>query len=147
MTEAPLKLTDRGLYCERGDFYVDPWVPVPRAVITHAHADHACRGSGWYLTSREGQGVLRVRMGAEARIEAVGYGESVDLNGVKVSLHPAGHILGSSQVRVESRGRVMVVSGDYKVEADRTCSAFEAVRCHVFLTESTFGLAGLSVAE
>jgi putative mRNA 3-end processing factor len=135
-----LRPTEQGLYCEAGDFYVDPWRPVPRAVVTHAHADHACWGCGRYLTSREGSGVLRVRMGREAIIDPVEYGEVVDIGGVKISLHPAGHILGSSQVRLEHRGEVWVVSGDYKVEGDRTCTPFEPVRCDTFVTESTFGL-------
>jgi putative mRNA 3-end processing factor len=135
-----LRPTEHGLYCEAGDFHVDPWRPVDRAVVTHAHADHACWGCGRYLTSREGAGVLRVRMGKEAVIDAVEYGHAVEIGGVKISLHPAGHILGSSQVRLEYRGEVWVVSGDYKVEADRTCTAFEPVRCHTFVTESTFGL-------
>lgn len=142
MTEtAPLlQLTDVGLYCEAGGFHVDPWRPVDRAVITHAHADHACWGCRRYLTSSEGRNVLRVRMGREAVIDDIGFGEPVEINGVRVSLHPAGHILGSSQVRVEHRGEVWVVSGDYKVEPDATCSPFEPVRCHAFVTESTFGL-------
>jgi len=135
-----LRPTEHGLYCEAGDFHVDPWRPVPRAVVTHAHADHACWGSGRYLTSAEGLRVLQIRMGPEAIIDAIPYGESVDLGGVKVSLHPAGHILGSSQVRLEHRGEVWVVSGDYKVEPDATCTPFEPVRCHTFVTESTFGL-------
>lgn len=140
MDELILRPTDRGLYCEVGDFFVDPWKPVDRAVITHAHADHACRGCGRYLTSREGQHVLAARMDEGAIIDTAAYGENIEINNVRVSLHPAGHILGSSQVRLESRGRILVVSGDYKVEPDATCSPFEAVRCHVFLTESTFGL-------
>src|SRR5438270_2974382 len=96
-----LQATDAGLYCPPGDFFVDPWRPVDRAVVTHAHADHASRGCGRYLTSRDGAGVLRARIGAEAVIEAAGYGEAVLVNGVRVSLHPAGHIFGSAQVRVE----------------------------------------------
>ncbi len=135
-----LEVTQHGLYCERGDFYIDPWNPVERAVITHAHSDHARWGSKRYLTSTEGVGVLQMRMGKDAAIEGVPYGQGVDLNGVGVSLHPAGHILGSSQVRVESEGEVWVVSGDYKVEQDRTSTAFEPVPCHTFITESTFGL-------
>ena len=132
--------TEHGLYCAAGDFHVDPWRPVPRAVITHAHADHACWGCGRYLTSVEGRHVLRVRMGREAVIDAVEYGEGVGIGGVGVSLHPAGHILGSSQIRVEHRGEIWVVSGDYKTGPDATCRAFEPVRCHTFVTESTFGL-------
>src|SRR3954447_13415868 len=135
-----LQLTADGLYCAAGDFHVDPWKPVDRAVVTHAHADHACWGCRAYLTSREGEHVLRTRMGGEAKIETVAYGESVSFRGVRISLHPAGHILGSSQVRIEYGGRVCVVSGDYKVEPDATCATFEPVRCHEFISESTFGL-------
>ncbi len=135
-----LQPTEHGLYCEAGDFHVDPWRPVPRAVVTHAHADHACWGCERYLTSIEGERVLRVRMGREAVIDSVAYGQTVDVGGVRVSLHPAGHILGSSQVRLEHRGQIWVVSGDYKVEPDATCTPFEPVRCHTFVTESTFGL-------
>ncbi len=109
-------------------------------MITHAHGDHARWGSRHYLASHEGRHVLRTRLGPGAHIETVEYGRPVDINGVRVSLHPAGHILGSAQVRVEHRGEVWVVSGDYKTEPDPTCAPFEAVRCHTFVTESTFGL-------
>ena len=135
-----LELTDRGLYCPAGDFHIDPWQPVDRAVVTHAHADHARWGCRHYLTARAGEGVLRLRMGPAASIRALEYGESLTLNSARVSLHPAGHILGSAQVRVEADGQVWVVSGDYKVEPDPTCAPFEPVRCHTFVTESTFGL-------
>jgi putative mRNA 3-end processing factor len=135
-----LSLTDRGLYCEAGDFYVDPWEPVDRAVITHAHGDHASWGSKAYLTSEPGLAVLRARLEPGARIRGAGYGESIALNGVSISLHPAGHILGSSQVRIAHRGEVWVVSGDYKTDPDPTCAPFEPVRCNTFITESTFGL-------
>ncbi len=140
MAEPLLRVTDLGLYCEPGDFFVDPWRPVDRAVVTHAHSDHACWGCRRYLTSADGAGVLRLRVGAESAIDAVRYGEIVDLDGVRVSLHPAGHILGSSQIRVEYRGEVWVASGDYKVEPDPTCAPFEPVSCHTFISESTFGL-------
>jgi putative mRNA 3-end processing factor len=135
-----LRTTERGLYCEAGDFYVDPWMPVDRAVITHAHGDHARWGCRAYLAAREGERVLRTRLDSDARIRVVELGEPVDVQGVRVTFHPAGHILGSAQVRVEHRGEVWVVSGDYKTEPDPTCSAFEPVRCHTFVTESTFGL-------
>ncbi|MFO0907413.1 MAG: ligase-associated DNA damage response exonuclease [Isosphaeraceae bacterium] len=135
-----LEVSESGLYCPAGQFFIDPWRPVDRAVVTHAHADHACRGCGRYLTARRGQGVLSLRMGPSAVVDSLDPGESVMINGVRVSLHPAGHILGSSQVRLESRGLVAVVSGDYKVEPDTTCDPFEPVRCHVFVSESTFGL-------
>ena len=135
-----LRLDEHGLYCEAGDFYIDPWHGVTRAVITHAHGDHARWGSSRYLSSREGAGVLRTRLGASATIRAVEWGERVGVNGVRVSLHPAGHILGSAQVRVEYRGEVWVASGDYKTAPDPTCTPFELVTCDTFITESTFGL-------
>jgi putative mRNA 3-end processing factor len=135
-----LRRTDRGLYCPAGDFYIDPWEPVDRAVITHAHADHARPGSRHYLTARAGEQVLRLRVGHDATVQSIPYGEAFTLNGVRVSLHPAGHILGSAQVRLESRGEVWVVSGDYKLQPDPTCEPFEPVRCHTYVTESTFGL-------
>lgn len=135
-----LTMTEQGAYCEAGGFHVDPWKPVDRAVLTHAHGDHARSGSRAYLCSREGEGVARTRLGPDARIQAVAFGEPVVLGGVRVSLHPAGHILGSAQVRIKHRGEVWVVSGDYKTEPDPTCTPFEAVRCHTFVTESTFGL-------
>jgi putative mRNA 3-end processing factor len=135
-----LTLTPRGLYCEAGDFYVDPWEPVDRAVVTHAHGDHATWGSRSYLTSEAGVRVLRARMEPGATIHGLPYGEQVILNGVSISLHPAGHILGSSQVRIVYRGEIWVISGDYKTDPDPTCTPFESVRCHTFVTESTFGL-------
>jgi putative mRNA 3-end processing factor len=128
-----------GLYCEAGDFFVDPWRPVARAVITHAHADHARPGHGTYLAAAPAEGVLRARLGPIS-LGTLAYGEALDAHGVRVSLHPAGHVLGSAQVRIEHRGEVWVVSGDYKVEPDPTCAPFEPVRCHTFVTESTFGL-------
>src|SRR5919201_2014532 len=132
--------TDRGLYCATGDFYIDPWVPVSRAMITHAHGDHAYPGCARYLTSAAGIEVLRTRLGPDAAIEALPYGETRTLNGVTVSLHPAGHMLGSAQVRIDHRGEVWVVSGDYKLQDDPTCAPFEPVRCHTFITEATYGL-------
>lgn len=133
-------MTEKGIYCEPGDFYIDPRRPVRRAIVTHAHADHAFRGSEKYLCARPGLALLRIRLGNYATIETIGYGERLYLNGVQVSLHPAGHILGSAQVRIEYRGRVFVFSGDYKIQEDPTCSAIEVLRCHTFITESTFGL-------
>ena len=135
-----LRLAEFGLYCEAGGFYIDPWQPVERAVITHAHGDHARWGSTSYACSRECQGVLRTRLGPDASIQALDWGEVIDMNGVRVSLHPAGHILGSAQIRAEYRGEVWVASGDYKTDPDPTCTPFELVRCDTFITESTFGL-------
>src|SRR4051812_5596007 len=132
--------TDDGLYCPLGDFHIDPWRPVPRAVITHGHADHARRGCAQYLAAAPGEPVLRVRLGPDADLIPLPYGQPLDLNGVRVSLHPAGHILGSAQVRLEYRGEVWVVSGDYKLGPDATCAPFEPIHCHTFITESTFGL-------
>ncbi|MBT2326455.1 ligase-associated DNA damage response exonuclease [Variovorax paradoxus] len=128
-----------GLYCPAGDFYIDPWKPVDRAVITHAHADHARIGHGHYLAQRDSAGTLRARLG-EIRLQTLDYGEAIVHHGVKLSLHPAGHVLGSAQVRLEHGGRVWVASGDYKTEPDGTCTPFEPVPCDTFITESTFGL-------
>jgi putative mRNA 3-end processing factor len=135
-----LRLTDAGFFCEAGGFYVDPWRPVERAVVTHAHGDHVAWGCDAYLTSAEGRGVLAARLPPEALIEPLPYGERRRFGDLDLSLHPAGHILGSAQVRLEHRGEVWVVSGDYKTDPDPTCTAFEPVRCHTFITESTFGL-------
>ena len=129
-----------GLYCPPGDFYIDPWRAVSRAVITHAHADHARGGHGHYLAAAPAEGVLRARLGANIALQSVAYGEEVTHNGVTVSLHPAGHVLGSAQVRLTHGGQTWVASGDYKVAPDATCAPFEPVRCDVFITESTFGL-------
>jgi putative mRNA 3-end processing factor len=136
--------TPQGLYCPPGNFHIDPWRPVQRAVITHAHADHARRGHGAYLASAVSEGVLRARLG-DIALQGLAYGEAVAINGVRVSLHPAGHVLGSAQVRVEHRGQVWVASGDYflsghEADSNTTCAPFEPVRCHCFITESTFGL-------
>ena len=128
-----------GLYCAPGDFYIDPWRPVERAVITHAHSDHASAGHEHYLVSLDGKHVSRTRLGA-VDLQTLRFGEAVAMNGVRVSLHPAGHVLGSAQVRIEHRGEVWVVSGDYKLQPDPTCAPFEPVKCHTFITESTFGL-------
>ena len=139
-SDTPIRLTEAGLYCAAGDFYVDPWKRVERAVITHAHADHARPGMGRYLTAEPGRRVLQERMPAQARIDTLRFGETRTIGDVKLSLHPAGHLLGSAQVRIEVGGRVLVISGDYKTAPDRTCDDFEPVRCHEFITESTFGL-------
>jgi putative mRNA 3-end processing factor len=135
-----LRVTPDGLYCKAGDFYIDPWCPVDRAVITHAHSDHAHAGCQRYLCSEDCAGVLRARMGPGAAIQSAAWAAPISFQGVTVSLHPAGHILGSAQIRVEHKGEVWVVSGDYKLEPDPTCRPFEPVRCHTFITESTFGL-------
>jgi len=140
MTAPLIEPTPRGLYCRAGDFYLDPSRPVARAVITHGHSDHAFPGHGAYLCAEPGVAILRQRLGARASIAGLSYGTSRDCGGVRISLHPAGHILGSAQVRLEHRGEVWVCSGDYKLDSDPTCAPFEPVRCHTFITESTFGL-------
>jgi putative mRNA 3-end processing factor len=144
MHEDLVVATREGLYCAAGDFHIDPWRPVARAVITHAHADHARRGHGAYLATAVSAGVLRARLG-DITLQGLAYGEAVTLGGVRVSLHPAGHVLGSAQVRLEHRGRVWVVSGDYfasghEGDVNATCAPFEPQRCDCFVTESTFGL-------
>jgi putative mRNA 3-end processing factor len=135
-----LEVRDAGLYCPHGDFHIDPWAPVPRAVITHAHSDHVAQGSRAYLTSRAGEALLRARLNPDAAVQSLPFGERLALDGVTVSLHPSGHILGAAQVRIERGGEVWVVSGDYKLAPDRTCPPFEPLRCHGFVTESTFAL-------
>jgi putative mRNA 3-end processing factor len=129
-----------GLYCQDGGFHVDPWGAVPRAVITHAHGDHARRGSAAYLCSTTCAPLLARRFGDGTPIETLAYGERLRIGEVTVSLHPAGHVLGSSQVRIEGRDGVWVVSGDYKRAADPTCAAFEPLACDTFISESTFAL-------
>ena len=135
-----LELTPLGLYCRQGDFYVDPWRPVPRAIVTHAHADHARAGCDRYLCAAPGKLVLRERVGGGPPIDTLRFGESLVINGVKVSLHSAGHVLGSAQVRLEHADTSWLVTGDYKTQADPTCDPFEQVEADVLVTESTFGL-------
>ncbi len=135
-----VEATPRGLHCAAGDFHIDPWQPVARAIITHAHADHLRGGSGAYLVAAEGEALARQRLPPDAQVQAVDYGEPVAFGPVRVTLHPAGHILGSAQVRIEHAGQVWVVTGDYKRAADRTCTPFEVVRCDVLISEATFAL-------
>ena len=136
---ALIEFSDRGLYCSQGNFYIDPWRPVQKAVITHAHSDHARGGSANYLCHPLTRPLLLARLGPQ-NIETIEWGQPVYMNGVKLSLHPAGHIIGSSQVRVEYQGEVWVVSGDYKIENDGLSGIFEPIPCNTFITESTFGL-------
>lgn len=141
MTRQPLlECTPRGLYCPAGDFYVDPWAQVDKAIITHAHSDHARWGCKKYLAVQSCEPLLRVRLGSNIELQTLAYGESLQVNDAKVSLHPAGHILGSSQVRIQVQDKVALITGDYKLQADPTCDAWEPVRCDLMVTESTFGL-------
>ncbi len=135
-----LETTPRGLYCPAGDFYVDPHFPVDRAVVTHAHTDHARWGCKRYLAAAPSEHLLRMRMNDDAEFDFLPYGESITIGGVRVSFHPAGHMLGSAQVRLEQAGKVAVVGGDYKLGTDSTCQPWEPVPCDLFVTETTFGL-------
>ncbi|WP_103762411.1 ligase-associated DNA damage response exonuclease [Roseovarius confluentis] len=134
-----LEFKPQGIYCPAGDFFIDPWRPVDRALITHGHADHARPGHARYLSTAAAAPVMRHRLG-EITLDTVDYGETRQIGGAHVSFHPAGHVPGSAQIRVEVDGEVWVVSGDYKTEADRLSEPFEPVRCHSFITECTFGL-------
>lgn len=135
-----LQTTELGLHCPAGGFYVDPRQPVDRAVVTHAHTDHARWGCRHYLAAKPSEHLLRMRMNVDAEFQFLEYGESVTVGGVDVSFHPAGHMLGSAQVRLERRGRVAVISGDYKLGDDPTCASWQPIACDLFVTESTFGL-------
>jgi putative mRNA 3-end processing factor len=137
---ALIELRPEGLYCAAGDFHIDPWRPVPRAVITHGHSDHARSGSAHYFGARSGLGLLQARLGVHASIEPLDYGMPIALGATRVSLHPAGHILGSAQVRVEHAGEVWVVTGDYKRDPDPSCAPFELLPCDTLVTEATFAL-------
>ncbi len=135
-----IELTERGIYCSVGDFYIDPSRPVKKAIITHAHSDHARPGSKAYLCAESCRELLALRLQKGATIETVRFGDEIQIGDATVSLHPAGHILGSSQIRIEHGGNVCVVSGDYKLQQDHSCEAFEPVRCDHFVTEATFAL-------
>jgi len=137
-----LKPAPAGLYCPAGDFYIDPVRPVARALITHGHSDHARAGHGAVLATRETLDIMAIRYGEDfcGTSQAAAFGERIDLSGVTVSFHPAGHVLGSAQIAVEKDGLRIVASGDYKRGADPTCAAYEPVPCDVFITEATFGL-------
>lgn len=134
-----LQFTNKGIYCGQAGVYIDPWKPVERAIITHAHSDHARVGSKYYLAHKDSEFILRYRLGPIV-LETLEYNQNIHLNGVNISLHPAGHIIGSAQVRLEYKGEVWVVSGDYKVKRDGYTIPFEPVKCQHFITESTFGL-------
>lgn len=135
-----LEPTRDGLWCEAGEFHVDPWRPVARAVVTHAHADHATPGCGRYLASRNTLEVMRARFDKNLEGEVLEWGQARDLGGCSVSLHPAGHVLGSAQVLIRHGNESWCVTGDYKCEPDPSCEPFEPVQCDTLLTECTFGL-------
>ena len=130
--------TRRGLYCPQGDFHIDPCQPVQTAVVTHGHGDHLRRGNARYILARPGIDIARLRLGGRPDVVAPEYGARLRLGATTISLHPAGHILGSAQVRIEYGGQVWVVSGDYKRQADPTCASLEPLECDVFVSEATF---------
>jgi putative mRNA 3-end processing factor len=135
-----VELTNEGLYCSAGEFHIDPWQPVRHAIITHGHADHARWGAEEYICTPSSGPILQHRLGAGIKLRTVPYGERFQMGDARVSFHPAGHVLGSAQVRIETRGQVWVVSGDYKRTPDSSCEPFETVPCDVFVSEATFAL-------
>lgn len=137
---ALITFTANGLYCEQADVYIDPWRPVRQALITHAHADHARWGMKTYVAHHDSVPVMYLRLGKDIRVRGVAYDEKIYVNGVEISFHPAGHIIGSAQIRLAYQGETWVVSGDYKIEDDGLAPAFEPIKCQHFITESTFGL-------
>lgn len=139
MTPPLLAFNEKGIYCARADVYLDPWKPVKKAIISHGHADHSRAGHQQYITHHTNVPIIRHRLG-EIEVAGKEWNESFTINGVKFSLHPAGHIIGSSQIRVEYKGEVWVFTGDYKMEDDGVAVPYEPVKCHSFITECTFGL-------
>ncbi|KYG68847.1 DNA ligase-associated DEXH box helicase [Bdellovibrio bacteriovorus] len=135
-----IRVTPEGLYCDLGEFYIDPWRPVRHALITHAHSDHARWGSKIYYAPERGLALLKSRLGEGLHVEGKKWGEKFRMGSVWVSFHPAGHILGSSQVRIEYKDQVWVASGDYKRTPDPSCDAFEVQQCDTFISEATFAL-------
>ena len=139
MPKPLLSFTDKGIYCQAADVYLDPWRPVDKAIITHGHSDHSRAGHRRYITHHRNIPIVKHRLG-NVNISGKAWGEKFTVNGVNFSLHPAGHIIGSSQIRVEHKGEIWVFSGDYKDEADGLVTPYEPVKCHTFITECTFGL-------
>ena len=135
-----VKFTKKGIYCPKGKFYLDPWQPVNYAIISHGHADHARWGMKNYLCTDDSKAILKHRLGGDIKVESLPYDESITINGVKVSFHPSGHVIGSAQIRLECQGYVVVFSGDYKTQPDYITTPFQPIKCHTFITESTFGL-------
>lgn len=140
MSSPLLTFTDKGIYCPQADVFIDPWQPVDKALLTHAHSDHARFGSKQYLAHNESREVLKIRLGHDIHLETIEYGQRQKINGVEISFHPAGHVIGSAQIRLAYKDQTWVVSGDYKVENDGFTTPFEPVECSHFVTESTFGL-------
>ncbi len=140
MSNDLLVFTKKGIYCPEADIYIDPWKPVQKALITHGHSDHARYGHKQYICQSDTVPIIKHRLGQKISAHGVPYEENLTINGVKFSFHPAGHLIGSAQIRVEHQGEVWVASGDYKTYDDNISTAFAPVRCHTFITESTFGV-------
>ena len=134
-----LQFTSNGIYCEKAQVYLDPWKPVNKAIISHGHADHSRYGHKQYITHHRNVPIISHRLG-EINVVGKDWGESFTINNIKFSLHPAGHIIGSSQIRVEHKGEVWVFTGDYKTENDGISTPYEPIKCDTFITECTFGL-------
>ena len=143
MSISLLEFNNNGIYCSKADVYIDAWKPVDKVIISHGHADHSKFGHKYYVTHYNNIPIIKHRLG-HIKVEGKRWGESFFINGVKFSLHPAGHVIGSSQIRVEYKGEVCVYSGDYKRENDGISNPFELVKCHTFITECTFGLPAFS---
>jgi len=135
-----ITFNNKGIYCAQADLYIDPWQPVSKAIITHAHSDHAKPGNKHYLCHQDSVSLLKLRLGDQISVQALHYGQTIHIHGVTISLHPAGHIPGSAQVKLTYKGEIWVISGDYKLSSDGIAAPFEPVSCHHFVTESTFGL-------
>ena len=139
-SDSLISLTAQGLYCRAADAWIDPWRPVPRALITHGHADHARPGCGAYWANGAGAGILRKRLGQGIELHSLDYGDELQLQDARLSFHSAGHVLGSAQIRLEAGGESWLISGDFKRDADPSCAPFEPVRADVLISEATFGL-------
>lgn len=132
--------TPKGLYCPLADVFIDPQKPVTRALITHGHSDHAVTGHRYYLCTKLTEAVIKLRLGSFIQTQVVGFGERITINNVHFSFHPAGHIPGSAQIRIEHKGEVWVITGDYKTEPDKVSGDYELLKCDTFITETTFAL-------
>ena len=132
--------TPKGLYCPQADVFIDPSQPVQKALITHAHSDHARSGSQHYLAHHQNKHILKLRLGNNIQFQGVEFNQQININGVTISFHPSGHIPGSAQIRLEYQGEIWVITGDYKLNHDGLSTPFEHIKCHHFVTESTFGL-------
>lgn len=139
MKKPLLAFNDKGIYCAEADVYLDPWKPVEKAIISHGHADHSRYGHKKYITHHSNVPIIKHRLG-DISVTGKEWDETFTINGVKFSLYPAGHIIGSSQIRVEYKGEIWVFTGDYKTEDDGVAVPYEPVKCHTFITECTFGL-------